>query len=147
MINLRILTLPKHLIKTSSRSLCPCRIAATHPHKPCNSPDYPSSYRRPGTGWILPFQTFFIHISNTVSATVAFSYIRLMDSDKALPPKGFSKPIISAIRRISPGICYYDNVLLWRYDDGRADLHFSTHYQSLSTHEKAITHIWDYCFS
>lgn len=36
----------------------------------------------------------------------------------------FSRHIIFTIRKMSLGIRYYDNVLLWRSDDGRGDLHF-----------------------
>lgn len=36
----------------------------------------------------------------------------------------FSRHIIFTIRKSSLGICYYDDVLLWRSDDGGVDLHF-----------------------
>lgn len=54
-----------------------------------------------------------------------FSYVRWIDS-RPSATQVFFLDISRHIRKISLGVCYYDNVSPWRSNDGRVHLHFLT---------------------
>lgn len=81
-----------------------------------------------------------------VSLSYGLQLCKMDGQQNLCHPRIFSRHIIFTIRKMSLGICYYDNVLLWRSDDGGGDLHFLP-VTKISVHEKTIPSIWDHCFS
>lgn len=95
---------------------------------------------------------------NNIGKLSSSRYISLISSDIAslsygLPlheidrqqnlchPRIFSKCIVFTIRKISLQICYHDDVLLWRSDYARVDLHFLPLLKPLFTWESNHLHM------
>lgn len=99
---------------------------------------------RSNTGQLSGSSHISLTSADRVSLNCGHQLCKMGGEQNLCHPKIISRHIISTIRRISLGICYYDYaVIRW----WRSGFTFPTCCWNLCAHEKAITYIWDYSFS